>query len=143
MLCWLIAVALSFVVGVLLLHLLPKASSETWGVGITVNVGLAIAVGVSLGWTRQWFQVLAAAVLGSIVTILGVDALLCAPTPTENAHLGLVGLALFDSVTLLVALVGMSILIGVGVSVGVVGQTTVVRSGCLARVGTCSSPMRN
>jgi hypothetical protein len=132
---WLLAVSASFLVGFLLLTLLPEASGAIWGVGIVVNVGLAVAVGAFLGWTRQWLQVVLAVPLGSIVTILGLDLLALVPTPTENAHAGWLGLVGFDGVAVLTACFGMAILTGVGASVGVIGQILIVRSGCLSRLG--------
>jgi hypothetical protein len=131
---WLLAVAISFLLGFIFLRLLPQDSSTTWSGGILVNLGLAVTIGIVLGWTRQGIQVLIAVLMGSVVTILGVDLLLLAPIPTENAHLGLLGCVIFDAVAFFVALIGMTILVGVAVLVGLASQLLARRSSCLARL---------
>jgi predicted small integral membrane protein len=115
-------------------------SGPTWGVGTAVNVSWAVAIGVYFGWTRQGFQALVAVVLGTIVTILGLDLLLLVPTPAENAHFGLLGFVAFDSIGLFVALIGMSILIGGGALTGVLIHLTLSRTGCLARIKNGPKP---
>jgi hypothetical protein len=129
---WLLATACTFLLGFLILDFFPRASSPTWGGGIGTNVGMAVALGVFLGWTRQWIQVLVASIFGSFVVILGLDLLFLAPTPTENTHLGLIGMVLFDSVTVVVALVGMMILVGLGALIGALTRV-VSKCRCLAK----------
>jgi hypothetical protein len=119
---WLLAATSSFLLGFLVLHFFPSASSPTWGTGIAMNVGMAVAIGTFLGWTRQCTQVLAAASSGAIVIVLGLNLLFLAPTPTEATHLGLIGTVLFDSVSLVVALVGMMVLVGLGAVLGAIIQ---------------------
>jgi predicted small integral membrane protein len=128
---WLLAAALSFLLGFLSLALFPGSSGTTWGTGIVTNVAMAVVVGGVLGWMRQWLQVLVAVIFGSIVTLLGLDALLLVPTPTENAHVGLLGLVLFDGAALLVAIIGMAILVGIGAVVGALVRTVLYRCNCL------------
>lgn len=131
---WLLAISASFLIGFLLLTFALAVSGPTWGVGTVVNVSWAVAIGVYCGWTRQGLQALAAAVLGAIVTILGLDLLLLVPTPAESAHFGLLGMTAFDSIAVLVALIGMSVLIGGGALIGVMIHLTLSRTGCLARI---------
>lgn len=128
---WLLAVSLTFLLGFFAFVVLPGVSDLTWNSGITANVALAVLVGGVLGWKRQWRQILVAITLGSVVTVLGLDALLLVPTPTEDAHVGLLGLALLDGPAVLVALVGMTILVGVGAIVGVLFCAVISRRDCL------------
>jgi hypothetical protein len=130
---WLLAVGASFLIGFLLLTVVPAVSGPTWGVGTVLNVSMAVGIGVFFGWTRQALQVLIAVVFGAVVTILGLDLLVSVPSPTENAHLGLIAYAAFDSVGVLIALVGMAILIGGGALVGVIANQILSRTGCIAR----------
>jgi hypothetical protein len=132
---WLLATAASFVLGFLILRFFPSASSPTWGDGIATDVGMAVAIGVLLGWTRQWLQVLVASVLGSVVIILGLDLLFLAPTPVENTHLGLIGTVLFDAVGIGVALVGLVVLVGVGAVIGAFTRAVASRWVCLLGLG--------
>jgi hypothetical protein len=129
---WLLPTASTFLLGFLILDLFPSASSPTWGGGIALNVGMAVVMGVFLGWTHQWLQVLVASIFGSIVVILGLDLLFLAPTLTENTHLGFIGTVLFDSVTLVVALVGMMILVGLGALIGALTRA-VSKCRCLSK----------
>jgi uncharacterized membrane protein YjgN (DUF898 family) len=134
LLWWLVAVSASFLVGFLLLALVPAGSGPTWGIGIVFNVSMAVGIGVSFGWTRQGLQILLAMVLGAVVTILGLDLLVLVPSPTENAHFGLLAFAVFGSVGVLIALLGMVILIGGGALAGVIAHLVLSRSGCLLRM---------
>lgn len=129
---WLFAVALSFLLGFAFLELLPGASGAIWSSGTATNVAMAIAVGILLGWTRRWLHVLFAITLGAIVTVLGVDLLVLAPTSTENAHVGVLGLVLFDSVAVLFALIGMAILVGGGAIAGALAHAVVSHRRCPA-----------
>jgi uncharacterized membrane protein YjgN (DUF898 family) len=132
LLWWLLAISASFLVGFLLLALVPAGSGPTWGIGIVFNVSMAVGIGVSFGWTRQGLQILIAMVLGAVVTILGLDLLVLVPSPTENAHFGPLAYAAFDSVGVLIALFGMVILIGGGALAGVIAHLVLSRCGCLA-----------
>ncbi len=113
---WLLLVTLSFLLGFSSFAFLPGAASTTWNAGILTNLGMAVTVGAILGWRRQWLQVFVAVTFGTVVTILGLDLLLFAPTPIENAHWGLLGIGLFDSVAVIFALIGMAILVGADAS---------------------------
>jgi hypothetical protein len=130
LLCWLLAVSISFLIGFLLLALVPAVSGATWGVGIVFNVSMAVGIGIFFGWTRQGLQILLAMVLGAVATVLGLDLLLLVPSPTENAHFGLLGYAAFDGVAVVIALFGMVILIGAGALAGVIAHFVLSRSGC-------------
>lgn len=132
LLWWLLAVSASFLIGFLFSALDPVVSGLTWGVGTVFNVSMAVAIGVYFGWTRQSLQILIAVVFGAVVTILGLDFLMQVPSPTENAHFGLIAYAAFDSVGVLIALVGMTILIGGGALAGVIANQILSRSGCIA-----------
>ena len=134
LLWWLLAISTSFMVGFLLLALVPAVSGATWGVGIVLNVSMAVGIGVLFGWTRQCLQILIAVVLGAVVTIFGLDLLVLVPSPTENAHLGLLAYGALDSVGVLVALFGMVILIGGGALAGLISHSVLSRSGCIANV---------
>jgi hypothetical protein len=140
LLWWLLAVSASFLIGFLLLALVPAVSGATWSVGIVFNVSMAVGIGLFFGWTRQGLQVLIAVVLGAVVTILGLDLLVLVPTPTENAHFGLLAYAAFDSVGVLIALFGMVILIGGGALAGAIAHLVLSRSGCIAHMR--SNPKR-
>ena len=133
-LCWLLAVSTSFLIGFLLLVLVPAVSGPTWGVGIVFNVSMAVGIGIFFGWTRQGLQILIAMVLGAVVTILGLDLLVLVPRPTENAHFGLLAYAAFDTVGILIALLGMAVLIGGGALAGAITHLVLSRSGCIARM---------
>ena len=130
---WLLAVSASFLIGLLLLALVPTVSGATWGVGIVFNVSMAVGIGIFFGWTGQGIQILIAMVLGAVVTILGLDLLVLVPSPTENAQFGLLAYAAFDTVGILIALLGMAILIGGGALVGTIAHLVPSRSGCIAR----------
>ncbi len=56
LLWWLLAVSASFLIGYVLLALVPAVSGTTWGVGILLNVGAAVGIGIFFGWTRQGLQ---------------------------------------------------------------------------------------
>ena len=131
---WLLAVALTFLLGFLGLWLFPAASGTTWGSGIVTNVAMAVFVGGVLGWMRKGLQVLLAVTLGSVVTVLGLNFLLLVPTPAENAHFSFISLVLFDGPALLVALVGMAVLVGVGAIVGALFRTAIARCHCIGKV---------
>jgi hypothetical protein len=133
LLWWLLTVSASFLIGFLLLTVVPAVSGPTWGVGIVFNVSMAVGIGVCFGWTRQCLQILIAVVFGAVVTIFGLDLLVSVPSPTENAHFGLVAYAAFDSVGVLIALVGMAILIGGGALAGVIANQILSRTGCIPR----------
>jgi hypothetical protein len=130
---WLLAVSASFLIGFLLLALIPAVSGPAWGAGTVFNVTMAVGIGFYFGWTRQGLQIFIAVVFGAVMTILGLDLLVSVPSPTENAHFGLIAYAAFDSVGVLIALVGMAILIGGGALAGVIANQILSRTGCIAR----------
>ena len=131
--CWWWLLAVSASIGFLLLTVVPAISGPTWGVGIVFDVSMAVGIGVCSGWTRQGLQILIAVVLRAVVTIFGLDLLVLKPSPTENAHFGLIAYAAFDSVSVLIVLVGMAILIGGGALAGVIANQILSRTGCIAR----------
>jgi hypothetical protein len=147
--CWLLLVTLSFILGLFFFNLLPGADATTWNVGILTNLGMAVAVGALLGWRRQWVQVFVAVTFGAIVTILGLDLLLLDPPPTKSPQWGFLGVGLFDSVALLIALIGMAILVGLGAVAGRLSHAAVSRCRCFAMLkstlqrGWRSEPFRH
>jgi hypothetical protein len=125
------------------LALVPAVSGATWGVGIVFNVSMAVGIGTFFGWTGRGIQIPIAMVLGAVVTILGLDLLVLVPSPTENAHFGLLAYAAFDTVGILIALLGMAILIGGGALVGTIAHLVLSRSGCIARTSTACHRRRS
>jgi hypothetical protein len=76
-------------------------------------------MGAILGWKRRCDLVPVSAMLGAVMTVLGVDGLiLVSPGGTR----GLGDLFGFDAVALIVAVIGMAILLGVGTAVSATAQ---------------------
>jgi hypothetical protein len=111
---WIAIVVISFVAGGLTLAFFPSESIVTVDVGVCTNVALAIGVGVILGWTRRCHHLALSAILGAITTVLGVDGLILVSPGSTFGWSDLWG---FDTIAVVVALLGMAILLGGGAAV--------------------------
>ena len=120
---WLVLIALSFGLGGLAIFLFPSLSEGIYTVGVCTNLVMAVAMGVFVGWTRNWRKLGLAVFSGACLTVVGSDLLeFVLPGASPNAAWDL----LFSAIATCVAVAGMSILVG-GAAVATVAVRGVVR----------------
>ncbi len=122
---WLALIALSFGLGGLAIFTFPSLSEGIYTVGVCTNLVLAVAMGVFVGWTRNWRQLGLAVFSGAFLTVVGTDLLdfvLPGASPSAAGDLFL----FVSAIAICVAAVGMSILVG-GAAVATILVRGVVR----------------
>jgi hypothetical protein len=108
-LTWLALIALSFGIGGLAILIIPSASEGIYSVGESLNVVMAVAMGILIGWTRNWSRLGSAVFSGSVVTVVGVNLVdLALPGASFNGAWEL----FFATIAICVAIAGTAILLG-------------------------------
>ena len=72
---WLALIALSFGLGGLAIFAFPSLSEGIYSVGVCANLVMAVAMGVFVGWTKNWRQLGSVVFSGAFVTVAGTDLL--------------------------------------------------------------------
>lgn len=129
MLGWIASVWLSVAVGIVLIRLFP--SVITVPAGVCLNVGMAVAMGVALGWVRRWCDVLIAVAAGASASVLGIDALIVLGARDEGWTAAVLGA--FDAIALPIAAIGLSVLLAVGATIGSTARWSSERCRCAER----------
>src|SRR5271166_4443570 len=73
---WLLAIAVSFLLGALSMLLLPSGDAIVWDVGTCLNIGLALVYGVVLGMAGEWADLPVFSFFGVLIVLAGFDLLL-------------------------------------------------------------------
>jgi hypothetical protein len=121
---WLLLVAATFVAGCLMIALLPSHQASVVGIGVCINVAMAIGIGVVLAWRGSPQRLFCAAGVGAVVTVVGWDFL--SFTQSEIQGQGGLGAIPLDVIALPVAGLGMVLLVGVGTALGGIGRSCVL-----------------
>jgi hypothetical protein len=129
---WYCSIGVTFLVGGLIINLRPSLASVTVGVGVCLNVAMAIAIGIVFGERDAYRPLPIAVFVSAAITVLGVDELIVI---SDRFRYDLLADALpFDLPALAVASIGMIILVGIGLTIGNALRCLELRSVCVRRM---------